>query len=360
MCIHPKDTTTSDVNKITEELNEIYNDMDSLGEFSRYCRYLSDSKTLDSGPTDLRVLHLNVRSILPIQDDLAQFLNASDVDICTLNETWLKKQNNRFLKMKGFKCELKERSENHKGGGVGIAISNRLKYTRRTDLESKLASNELCVIKLLCHSKNILIVSLYRAPSSPCRDFVENYKTLLGLLNGEKKPYLIGTDHNFDLLKCTNHRITKEFLDSNLDNDCWPTITKPTRITKSSATLIDNIIVSASIYNAYQSGILLEDLSDHFPCILVAKNILKQTKARTPITSRKITPKTVTKIKNELSSANLSESIKSTDINTAFDKLHEKVLAVVDKIAPYETYMPGKQSYRKEPWLPISLLKSVK
>ena len=86
-------------------------------------------------------------------------------------------------------------------------------------------------------------------------------------------------DHNFDLLKNCQHSMTKEFLDSNLDLDLWPIITKPTRITKSTVTLIDNIFLSPFIYGSYQSGIIVEDPSDHLPCLLIASNLKLQKKS---------------------------------------------------------------------------------
>ena len=44
----------------------------------------------------------------------------------------------------------------------------------------------------------------------------------------------------------------------------------------------------------------------------------------------------------------------------AFDRFHEKVLSVIDSVAPYESFTLGKQMYHKEPWLPDSLLKNSK
>ena len=43
-----------------------------------------------------------------------------------------------------------------------------------------------------------------------------------------------------------------------------------------------------------------------------------------------------------------------------FDKFHEKVVNVIDNIAPYESFRPGKYSFHKEVWLPCSLLKCIK
>ena len=51
-------------------------------------------------------------------------------------------------------------------------------------------------------------------------------------------------DHNLDLLKVNSHKKTKEFLECNLENGMIPQITKPTRITHTSAILIDNVMIS--------------------------------------------------------------------------------------------------------------------
>ena len=45
---------------------------------------------------------------------------------------------------------------------------------------------------------------------------------------------------SMDFLKVYKHNFTMELLDINVVNDMLPVITKPTRITQSSATLIDN------------------------------------------------------------------------------------------------------------------------
>ena len=38
---------------------------------------------------------------------------------------------------------------------------------------------------------------------------------------------------------------------------------------------------------------------------------------------------------------------------------HLKIVNIVDKIAPYESFTLSKYMYRKEPWLPFNLLKSI-
>ena len=60
------------------------------------------------------------------------------------------------------------------------------------------------------------------------------------------KNIIVGTDQNFDYLKIDNHKNTEDLLNTFMSNGLIPTITKPTCITDTSATLIDNIYVSSN------------------------------------------------------------------------------------------------------------------
>ena len=60
-----------------------------------------------------------------------------------------------------------------------------------------------------------------------------------------KDCYLVG-DYNIDILKDETNRSIGEFLDLIYSNHMIPTITKPTRITETSATIIDNILTNSN------------------------------------------------------------------------------------------------------------------
>ena len=59
------------------------------------------------------------------------------------------------------------------------------------------------------------------------------------------------------------------YLTQNLDYHMVPKITRPTRITHNSATLIDNLFVSQKLQDKYKSSILINDFSDHLPCYVI-------------------------------------------------------------------------------------------
>ena len=84
-----------------------------------------------------------------------------------------------------------------------------------------------------------------------------------------------------------------------------PTITKPTRISKTTAqTLIDNILISEDLQEKFSSGILIDNSSDHLPCYTTLKNVLLSKKAPTMIISRDTRPKCVEWLKEKLETEN--------------------------------------------------------
>ena len=91
---------------------------------------------------------------------------------------------------------------------------------------------------------------------------------------------MIGLDHNLDLLKSTKHVPTDGFISANLSLGLMPTITRPTQITRNTATLIDNIFISQTWLENFECGILVDDMSDHLPSIVSIKG-LKTNKKRT-------------------------------------------------------------------------------
>ena len=88
---------------------------------------------------------------------------------------------------------------------------------------------------------------MYRPPNMPEMAYIDlTHKIIEQVRMLENKELIMGMDHNFDLLKSATHIATRSFLDTLLGNDILPTITRLTRICKTSATLIDNIFISQS------------------------------------------------------------------------------------------------------------------
>ena len=75
--------------------------------------------------------------------------------------------------------------------------------------------------------KSIVVGSLYRSLNSRDNALIDHIENIITKVKLEKnhKQLILGMDHNFDLLKCNQHRPTKRFLDKMMDLDMLPAIT---------------------------------------------------------------------------------------------------------------------------------------
>ena len=91
-----------------------------------------------------------------------------------------------------------------------------------------------------------------------------------------------------------------------------PLITKPTRITKSTATLIDNIFTNNANKTGHQSGILLNDISDHLPIFTITEHETKDYPVipnSGSYTTRKISKKSLELFANKIKSCDLQSTL---------------------------------------------------
>ena len=120
---------------------------------------------------------------------------------------------------------------------------------------------------------NIIVRVIYRHPSLDLADFNCNYlnKLLENISKKQKSIFLLG-DFNVNFFNYNEHNETNEILDSLASNSFIPLILQPTRITRHSNTLIDNIF-SNVIDPDIKSGNLTATISDHLPQFAIIPNI---------------------------------------------------------------------------------------
>ena len=271
------------------------------------CDYIDHDqlKEMKSCNSSLIVLQLNCRGIKSKLDNIEDLLaELKQPDVVILSETWLKEGEERLVNIKGYTYEGIVR-KHKKGGGVGFLIKDRLLYKTRPNLSKNCHHNsyEHFFIELKGSSYNTIIGSLYRSPNTDVEKFLVEYNDTLGNISSEKnKEVILGMDHNLDLLKQASHKMTQTFIEHTLDHALLPVITKPTRISRTSATLIDNIIISDKLQLDYTSNILESDLSDHLPCYVEIKEFYAGKKEATKIRKRKLNNNNLNKIKLELGS----------------------------------------------------------
>ena len=110
------------------------------------------------------------------------------------------------------------------------------------------------------------ICTLYRPPNTDVVNFINALETLLCTLKN-KTVYLCG-DFNINILNSDRDTNTGNFLDMLYSYGLHPLVTKPTRITEYSKTIIDNIFTTETDI-AINSGLLICDITDHLPVFAI-------------------------------------------------------------------------------------------
>ena len=333
-----------------EQLELNYNVNDS-------CDYVDNIDHLATEPTDLSLIQWNTRGLMgklaTIHDLLRLKDNQRQIDICLLSETWLTDQSQSMVDIPGYQLICKNR-ENRKGGGVGVLVSKHLKVRERTDLTDATISTENCFVEVMSKNGNIIVGSLYRPPNTDELVFLEFIKRILAASKSEKKELILGMDHNLNLLQSHRHHNTEKFLDLVLKYTCLPTISKPSRITKNSATLIDNIFISRGLQNDYDSGLIVNDASDHLPCYLRVAGVMPGLREPVKIEFRKINDSAISGIKTELDRINWS-CLNDLSTDNSFNYFHDVITSSLDKHAPSQSL---KRSIKKQQTLYRKTLKS--
>ena len=208
--------------------------------------------------------------------------------------------------------------------------------------------------------RKIIVGSLYRPPNVstlPLQNHIINTMNIIRKEKGQKN-VILGMDHNNDLLKAHAHTTTQEFLSSMMDSGLLPTITRPTRITKNSATLIDNIFVTEELHKNFDSLLIVDDMSDHLPALALLKQKRLRDKDPLEFESRNLTDKKITEIKQHLQKIDWNGVLNSDNCDENFNMFHAVVQESMNKVAPIKKVkISGKRRFC-EPWLTKGIEKS--
>ena len=162
---------------------------------------------------------------------------------------------------------------------------------------------------------------------------------------------------NLNLLQCDEN--TSWFLGSDAIKSFVPTITKPTRITEYSATFIDNIFVSGT--PTVKSGVIVTDISDHFPIYTVISNVISHSNPNTNKCSgiRYLSEPDLRRLKEALTITDWYAVYNCDDVDTSFDNFMEILMVTLNSLP---TRQQNCSNYKKHPrlaWISKSLLKSI-
>jgi len=247
-------------------------------------------------------------------------------------------------------------------GGVGIFIKDCYQYKIRQDLSIFIPHVfESIFVEIQTGNKNVIVGTVYRPNTYPKADldiFSHNMHELQQLLGNEKKSVYIMGDMNVDLLKCSDHAKTGEYLDNLFTQGFIPLILKPTRITPHCRTLIDHIYTNTYEHNM-TSGIIISDVSDHlgiFTIITKQSKVNKANNTHTPY--RNFSQTNINNFNEELSKIDYAPVYLEDNPNNAYNAFMKLYLNIFDKTFPLILKRPPRRFIKRSPWFTKGLIKS--
>ena len=239
------------------------------------CEYFEPDKfvsMLDSLKSHTSFFHLNCRGLSSNWDSFKDLIcnlhtDKFAFDFIGMSELF-RIDGDMRLRLPGYHPLLSRTRDDGPRGGVGLFVKGHINYTVRNDLSVFIPHIfESVFIEIeIKKSQNLIVGVIYRPNTQPLADmdvFQTTLHDIMHIINGDKKTGVILGDMNVDILKFNSHHLTGDYLDRLFSCGFLPVIVKPTRVTTSSATLIDHIYIN-DIATSGQSGIIITDIADHF------------------------------------------------------------------------------------------------
>ena len=360
MCCHPKYSVETIYEDESMDLNQLLDqNVYSLTKDSNYYS-ISDYGELNGMDYGLRIMHVNIQSLPSKIDDLKVLLynlqlEGTVVDVILVCETFLTDWKVPKCAIDNYKLYETHRRSGSRGG-VGVYVHKNIQSEGRDDLQIFIEGQlETEFVEINLYGKSYIVGELYRIPGSDLKLFFENYEALITKMNLERKTLIVGMDQNIDYLKLNLHENTEKFLDMNFQLGLVPMITRPTRVTSRTATLIDNIYTNDIAH--VKSSILLAGISDHLPCCLFMGH--KHKKEPLTIHSRKLNEEKINNIKQSLTGIDWAP-LTDMNVNNAYDMFINQINDCLDTHAPMRTITISQKNVIRDEWMTPGLLQSSK
>lgn len=339
-------------------------------DFDLYDLFLNPNKSDESDPDlmlinpcsnyysidKLKKLFQTTPKSLSIQDILCSLEHMPN--ILGITETKLNEESCSNINIQNY--IFYHTDSNTNAGGAALYIDNKLKSIPRPDIKFEIEKVESCWAQIDAgkNRKGIIIGCIYKHPGCDLNYFSSQLDKIIKTINPNKFDLYICGDININFLKYNEHDETGKYLDMLFDNNLIPIITKPTRITDHSSTLIDHIYTNLSISHV-TSGILEVDLSDHLPVFCIIKTEIEKTNKKKKIRDYRKFDKQL--FLNDINLINWEESLAP---NKCLDDKTWDVISIINKIvdkhAPVTKITQAKQKQLNKPWLTSGIIKSIK
>ena len=321
-------------------------DIPSLGDdFTATCNFINQK--LSNFENLIKIGHVNARSVPKHLHEIHRVLDGTNVDAMGTCETFITSNTPKTsFEIPGYNFFHVDRTMSCRGG-VGAYI--RSEYTARIiKLPLDLVQPEMFFVEITVGVVKMALGVIYKSPLIPYSVFAAIHENI-AFVSAKYEHMVILGDFNVDHLKIDsaplrffNTYLVEPFAFKQVVNE-------PTRITKTSSTLIDLILASNS-ENVKVNGVIdTPGISDH--CLIFMAYSLKKPKFKPKIITRRdfrnFDEKKFVQDMERAPWGNIL-AVSDDDIDnkvTIFENIHRDI---IDKHAPFRTFRVTRPA---SPWL---------
>ena len=247
-------------------------------EFNR----MIENKSIEN---NFSLIHINARILPTNLDHLDIYLTSLShmFSVIAVTETWANFTNESLLIIPGYNSIFKNRLKG-RGDGVALFVRQSLTYSVRNDLgvfDNEDRESVFIELNDINFGRKI-VDAIYRPPGNCIDMFMSSLESIMLIISNSKHDCLISGDWNIDLLKYDVHLGTESFVNNLRAKLHIPVITRPTRFSEFSSTLIDNILNNKP-QDLQAAEAIICDITDHLPIFFVSEEMQKKLNKTIPL-----------------------------------------------------------------------------
>lgn len=308
-----------------------------------FLRIVSPSKSC------LSFLTLNCRSARSKFDALDIFFNSLcyEFRVLILTETWYTEQCEKYTPL-GY-SEFSVMRNVKRGGGVSVLVHECLQSDIESEFTTVTNDYESVAVRHGAH----MFVGIYRPPTGDLESFLVFVECILNFANENKLELVLGGDFNINLIE---NNSKQAYLTSLVTQSGFDIIrTNETRVTTSSATLIDFFVTNhpPSIITA---DTIYVDISDHLPVFMLLEKKTVREKKKHHV-YQDISSQNLTKFREITEKLTWESVYKEGDCNKAYETFLTELSNIYNDCFPLKT--TRRINRCRKPWMTKDIVDQI-
>ena len=253
---------------------------------------------------------------------------------------------------------------NSNSGGVGAYVSDSVQ-AKQILFNSSISGCESLWLEITCPKPDLkcIVGTIYRHPNSNLNEFLNFLNNILAELNHCRKHYFILGDMDINTSKNSSSKYKQDYLNVLSSNCSTNIIDKPTRVTPTSAAVLDHILTNENKHQVIPF-VIDHDIIDHYSVAALISWDLSTNRSKS-VLSRSFATFNCDKFNNDLNAKidnfmSVVDTLTENNVNDIFNEFYSLLTSTINIYAPLKKLSRKQKRLINKPWITKGLLISIK